>query len=1037
MTYNRINNLTGWAVFALSLLVYLLTVAPTASFWDCGEFIACSNELEVTHPPGAPLFLLMGRIFAMLSFGDVTRVASMINFMSALASAFTALFTCWTVTMLARKGLAGKEMDETYKTVAGMAAGVVAGFACAFADSVWFNAVEAEVYALSSFFTAIVVWLIFKWEARADEPDHLRWIVLIAYLMGLSIGVHLLNLLTIPALALIYYFRKFKPTPLGFVITMLISVAILFVIQYGIIQYQFSLAWAFERFFTGTMQRDGSVDGGLGLPMGTGSTVLALLIGGGLVGLLIYSHRQRRVTLNTAVLALTVILIGFSSYGMIFIRSNVNPPIDMNNPENILTFLSYMRREQYGDRPLLRGPLYHAQVERDAQGYPKTKLKGTKYIILDGDGRYVEDAPSYEYIYRQQDVVWFPRMYTPDRYRSGPFGYINYVKRKGSDPQSPYDDKPSVGENMRFFFDYQVQHMYLRYFMWNFVGRESDEQESRWESGLEVFDQSRFTPDKMTNKGKNHYYFLPLFLGMLGLIWQIIYRRNDAAVIGMLFFFTGLAIVIYLNQYPAQPRERDYSYAGSFQTFAMWIGMGVLFLADMLYRTLRRWSAWVAGVVCLLAPGLMLAENWDDHTRRGRYIDIEFAKNLLDSCAPNAILFTGGDNDTFPLWYVQEVEGYRTDIRVVNLELLISDWYIDQMKQRKNDSEPLPIGMDKRDYAGERNILIQGYASRDIVLPADTAALRRHGVLSDEELSWVDGDMVWAFKAQGSSRNPYILRKDSVIIDILRNVARDGWQRPVYFANTMPAANYLDLEDWFRMEGMAYRVVPVRRSERTPNDLYSGWVAQDLMYRNLTETFRYSGLDDPGVYFDEHIRGVIVGNYRNVFFRLANTYAEQAYNVYLANRQIEAQLAAGDATPGLDAMLAAGRARADSLRSKIRELMQFADAKIPAQVIVKPIALTLSEAQMYSRAGMKDEAVNIVEATVGRALEEVAASAEAGVPLNPQAMNVRACLFAIQFYKSNRMTDAAASVAARLDSVSGQRWGQMILQDQQQPSGGQ
>ncbi|MEL6593812.1 MAG: DUF2723 domain-containing protein, partial [Bacteroidota bacterium] len=392
MNYSRINNLTGWGVFFAALTTYLLTVAPTASFWDCGEFIACANELEVTHPPGAPLFLLLGRIFAMFAMGP-ENVAFMVNLLSALAGAFTALFTCWTVTMLARKGAEQMQgLSEQAKTISVMAAGTIAGLSCTFADSVWFNSVEAEVYSMSSFFTAIVVWLIFKWEARADQKDHLRWIILIAYIMGLSIGVHLLNLLTIPALAAVYYFRKFDFSWKGFLATMGIAVVILALIQYGIIQTTFSIAWGFEKFFTGTQDATGGNTSGLGMPMGTGSTIFALLVVGTLVFLLYYSQKKRLLTLNVAVLAFTVIVVGFSSYTQIFVRSNANPGIDMNNPENVITFLSYMKREQYGDRPLLRGPMYNAQVERDRRGYAVAASKSMKYVLLEGEERYVEDT---------------------------------------------------------------------------------------------------------------------------------------------------------------------------------------------------------------------------------------------------------------------------------------------------------------------------------------------------------------------------------------------------------------------------------------------------------------------------------------------------------------------------------------------------------------------------------------------------------------------------------------------------------------------
>ncbi|MEM7367309.1 MAG: DUF2723 domain-containing protein [Bacteroidota bacterium] len=1032
MNYERINNYTGWGVFLFTLLVYLLTVAPTASFWDCGEFIACSYELEVTHPPGAPLFLLLGRIFSLFAFGDQTLVAFMINLMSVLASAFTALFTCWTTTILAKKGLSQTSLTERVRMVAIMGSGVVGGLTCAFADSIWFNAVEAEVYAMSSFFTAIVVWLMFKWEARADEPDHLRWIILIAYLMGLSIGVHLLNLLTIPALAMIYFFRKFDYSLKGFLATMGISVAILGIIQYGIIQQLFSIAWGFEKVFTGTVTRAGADQGGLGMGMGTGSMVLALLIVSVLVGLLWYSHQQRKVVLNTSILALTVIMLGFSSYALIFIRSNVDPPIDMNNPENIRTFLSYMKREQYGDRPLLKGPLYQAQVDRDSRGYPKTELEGMKYTLLEGVEKYVEDTEDVEYLYKDKDLVWFPRMYDPGRYNSGPFAYRTFVKNKGKDAKSPYDDRPSKAEDWRFFFEYQLNHMYIRYFLWNFVGRESDIQEANWESGLEIGTNSqlRHTYDKAHNKGKNHYYFLPLLLGMFGLVWQITSRRKDAAVIGMLFFFTGVAIIIYLNQYPLQPRERDYSYAGSFQTFAMWVGLGVAFLTEMLSRYLKDKSAWIAAGVAVLAPLLMLGQNWDDHSRKGRYVDIEFAKNLLDSCAPNAILFSGGDNDTFPLWYIQEVEGYRTDVRVVNLELLISDWYIDQMKQPKNQSDALPISMEHKNYAGEKGLVIYNYPSRTIRLPARKVDLLANGVITEEEASLLTGDeMSWEFKSRGSSRNAYILRKDSVMIDILRNVAEDGWQRPVYFGNTMPTSNFVGLKDYFRLEGMAYRVVPIKRSDRTPNDIYNGWIGQERMAHNLMERFRYAGLNDPSVNFDEHIRNVIVGNYRNAFLRLSNSYSDQI-------------VAARENIRELQSMATAQVEKADSIQSeikeletitlarqnKIRELMTFVRETIPLEAVAKPLALILTELQMLDRSGLNDLADIELQHAVERSLNDLEIYHKSGRQIDQHVMELRVCLIAIQYYAQNGMRDQAEALAEQIEQVANSDFGKRLLE---------
>ena len=1034
MNYEKINNLTGWGVFLVAMIVYLLTVAPTASFWDCGEFIACSHELEVTHPPGAPLFLLLGRIFSMLALGDVTRVAFMVNLMSVLSGAFTALFICWTVTILARKGLEKSDMDAQMKTTGIMMAGALAGLTCIFADSIWFNAVEAEVYAMSSFFTAIVVWLIFKWEARADEPGHLRWIILIAYVMGLSTGVHLLNLLTIPALALVYYLRKFSFSWPGFAATMGISVAILAFIQYGIIQYTFSIAWGFEKFFTGTVSATGEDRGGLGLPMGTGTALFALLILGTLLGLLFYSIRRQKVVLNTALLAVMVIMIGFSSYSLIFIRSAVNPPIDMNNPENLLTFLSYMRREQYGDRPLLRGPLYNGQIERDARGYPQFEVKGMKYVKLDSVAKYVEDVENREYKYRDRDVVWFPRMYESNRPSSysGPFGYAEFVKRQGSNKDDPMDDRPTRMEDLKFFFVYQINHMYLRYFMWNFTGRESDLQDANWEGGFERL----FFGMKSDNKGNNHYFYLPLFLGILGLLWHVISRKEDAAIIGMLFFFTGIAIILYLNQYPVQPRERDYSYAGSFQTFCMWIGMGALFLMDLLRVLFKKYTPYAVGLICLAAPLMMAIQNWDDHTRSGRYIDKEFAYNLLNSCEKDAILFTGGDNDTFPLWYIQEVEGVRTDVRVVNLELLISDWYIEQMLRPANESAALPIRMNKRDYTGDRSIIMQPYPSRTISLPVNKAALLENGAFTPEEARLAGETMAWEFKSRGSDRNSYIFRKDSVIIDVLRNIAADNWERPVYFANTMSPSSFLNLTDYFRMEGMAYRVLPLKKSEATVNDLYYGRIGQEIMYDKLLNQFLFTGLDDPAVNFDEHIRGVIISNYRNSFFRLAQSYGEQLRKLTERNASIDRYIATQTGVPAavLDSLhreKTASLAQIEDKRGKARTVMQASEEKIPHSVVPREMQLLIMQGQMLDRAGLDE----LAEAEFNRAkdagLRSLRLRQKAKAPIGARDVSFNGCLYAIQYLVSKGKIEEATAIAQELSELTGSDDALQLIQEMQ------
>ena len=1014
MNEKKINNLTGWGVFGIALIVYLLTVAPTSSFWDCGEFIACANELEVTHPPGAPLFLLLGRIFAMLAFNQVENIAFSVNLMSVFSGAFTAMLTCWITTMLVSRGLRDHEWDERTRILITQAAGVVAGLCCIFADSIWWNAVEAEVYAMSSLFTALVVWLIFKWSARADEPDNLKWIILIAYVMGLSTGVHLLNLLTIPALALVYYYRKFDFTWKGFLATMGLSVVALAVIQYGIIQYTFSLAWEFERFFTGTVTRAGANPTGMGWPMGSGLVIFGLLFLGLIVGLLVYSQRTQNIVLNTVVLCYTVILIGFSSYSLIFIRSSVDPPIDMNNPENILTFLSYMKREQYGDRPLLRGPLYSSEIERDSRGYALYDVVGKKYTLLEGQDRYVEDTENREYLYK--DKVWFPRMYESTRPQSysSQFGYMHYVRRKGQDKERGYDDKPKKSEDWKFFFDYQLNHMYIRYFMWNFVGRSSDIQDDGWESG--ILDAS-----ETDNKANNHYYFLPLFLGLLGIVWQLINKKRDAGVIGMLFFFTGIAIIIYLNQYPAQPRERDYSFAGSFQTFCIWIGMGVCFLADLLRKNLGKNSAYVAGGICLLAPLLMGFQNWDDHTRKGRYVDREFAYNLLASCAPNAILFTGGDNDTFPLWYIQEVEGVRTDVRIVNLELLISDWYIDQMKQPKNQSAALPIHMKREDYAGEQGLMVANYPSKTIRIPIDKEALIAQGMLSEQEASWAADTMEWNFRARGSSRNPYILRKDSVMIELITNIAADNWKRPVYFASMMAPSSFVGLEAFFRLEGLAYRVVPVKRTEGvTPNDVYHGWVGQDIMYRNLMDSLKFTRLDDPRVYFDEHARRVIIqASYRNAFYRLGYTLGDQIQQLREENKAINLLLSEAEEGDTLQSALNRNQALIQEKQQMVTHLIDRLTTAMPEVAIAYEFQDYNSLLQIYESSGLVEEALSIAYTLRDRAVAELerVKRVYGRIPNNEYALS--AAVISVRVFLRLGKREEAEALAQKVQELTG------------------
>ncbi|MCI4667564.1 MAG: DUF2723 domain-containing protein [Bacteroidia bacterium] len=985
MDYKRINNITGWVVFGIALLVYVLTMAPTASFWDCGEFIACANELEVPHPPGAPFFLLIGRIFAMLSFGgpnQVGNIAWMLNFMSALSSAFTVLFTFWITTHLARK-MVGRAISELTRPqiIAIMASGVVAGLANTFADSFWFNAVEAEVYALSSFFTAVVVWLMFKWENYADQPGNERWIILITYLMGLSIGVHLLNLLTIPALAYIYYFRKYDFSWGGFILTGAISVGVLGLVQTGIILYTFDIAWWLERSFTTVV--DGKDTSGLGMPLNSGTVIFAIFLIAGIVGGLFYSHRAKNLILNLALLGVVMIYIGLGSYAMVRIRSNADSPIDENNPENSQTFLSYMKREQYGDRPLIKGPLYNARP------YDYETL-GNEYVLKEGPGGekwYEVIGEKKTYKYRDNDQKWFPRMYARDRYDMGPYGYKKFVKNLGKDKNNPDDDRPTAGEDLRFFFVYQVGHMYWRYFMWNFVGKESDIQDEKWEGGWEFSKISKM-PDFIKNQpSKNHYFALPFLLGLLGIIVQIRKRGSDAAVVGMLFFFTGLAIIIWLNQYPMQPRERDYSFAGSFQTFAIWIGLGVFALYDLLEKALKGTAVYIAAGVGLIPVILMGVQNWDDHSRAGRYIAPESAYNLLNSLAPNAVLFTNGDNDTFPLWYIQEVENVRTDVRVLCLSYVNTDWYIDQMKQKMNQSEPLPLSLKRDDYVGQKNQSRSVRGALNLSLPSNGQELVQKGIISDQELNYVQSPMSWRVPARGPKGRQYLELKDVLILDLLQNVAKNGWERPVYFANTVSPSAFLGLDKFFRLEGLAYRILPVDNTPmKEKGDPYfpkfPGAADLDRMYENMIKKFRYTNLDNPDVYYDENILRML-SNYHATYHRLVNGHIN--YATYLENQNVALKDSMAN-NEGNEEMLSAlqslvdqNQAKADTLKSRAVEVMMFRDERMPYQAVTPPLYLISQIGVLYERLGMRENAEEAFEFAKDRAIATIKYYKDIGV----------------------------------------------------------
>lgn len=967
MAFKKLNLIVGWLIFLVAAITYIATIEPTASFWDCGEFIATAYKLQVGHPPGAPLFMILARVAS--AFVAPEHVPVAVNVLSALASAFTILFLFWSITHMSYK-LATRNGStlSNGSLIAVLASGVVGALAYTWSDSFWFSAVEGEVYALSSFFTAIVFWAILKWESEADQPHSTRWLILIAYLMGLSIGVHLLNLLCIPAIAFVYYFKRYPVTLRGVAVTFVVSALILGAIQTIIIPGIVKMAGSFELLFVND----------LGLPFNTGNLVYALLLVGGLVWLLFWTQRNGRVLLNTVILGVSVILIGYSTYAMIVIRSTANPPIDENNPENVFNLLSYLNREQYGDRPLLMGQFWdspYANERKDGRPvYTATyQIKKDGRVVRNEYDRwsarhFVELNPGHtishqyvitdprkgtEVVYDPDFTMLFPRMYSSQR--SHVDAYKQWSEFKGV-PMRTTDregkptiiHKPTFGENWRFFMEYQMNWMYWRYFMWNFAGRQNDIQghggilDGNWLSGIDAIDAQRLgnrdhLPSSMTeNRGLNRFYLLPLLLGVIGLVYQLVRHLRDWSVVALLFFFTGIAIVIYLNQTPYQPRERDYAYVGSFYAFAIWIGLGVFALYDAartislreigiavgataglgVLKYLVEWNgdhavsyslfymAMVAGAVLmafhfmgralrneavigalallvgLVVPAVMVADGWDDHDRSMRKPARDLASNYLESCAPNAILFTNGDNDTFPLWYAQEVEGIRTDIRVVNLSLLNTDWYIDQMRRKAYDSDPVPFGMDAEKYRqGTRDIVallpqgdretyrdlreMMAFVSndrnmqqlfqrgvKDAWFPTD-----RFKLLVDSTKVFGNGTLSlkdtanWTPEVRWQVRRQVLLKNHLMVLDLLAN---NNWDRPIYFAVTTGPDSYINLQDHFQLEGLTYRLVPVYSPNQNPNLM--GRVATDVMYENVTGKFLWGNMDSKApVYLDENI----------------------------------------------------------------------------------------------------------------------------------------------------------------------------------------
>ncbi len=901
MSFNKLNTLFGWVSFVFAFVVYSLTTEPTGSLWDCGEFISASYRLQVVHPPGAPLFLLIGRFFSLFA-GSPENVAIAVNMVSVVSSALCVMFTFWITTYFAKKMFTeNNEELSMINRLAIVASGLVAAGTLTFTDTFWFSAVEAEVYAASSFFMSFTFWCILKWERVATQPGANRWLVFIAYVVGLAIGVHLLNLLVIPGIVLVYYYRMYQPNRNRLLIALGVGFVLLFFVQLFVIPGIPSLAAKFDVFFVNTL--------GMGFNSGTLFFAL-LLITAVIVGIYISQVRQK-VLLNTILISFAFILIGYSSYAMVVIRSNANTPIDMNNPDDPLNLVYYLNREQYGDRPLLKGPHFMAKPVR----YEKTE---PRYIR--GEEKYEVTHHDYKTIYNPKDEMFFPRVYDGNDQ-----GHVDGYRRWANIPEGR---DPKMSENIRFFTRYQLGHMYWRYFMWNFSGRQNDDQgmrptdvlEGNWISGIAPIDAMRLGPQKnmpddmKENPSRNRYFMIPFILGIIGIVTQFKREKHGILINTVLFITTGILLIVYLNPPPYEPRERDYVFVGSFQVFCTWVGIGVLGLFFFIKKYLSPASALgIAAAIGLIgSPVVMGQQNWDDHDRSGRYMSTDFARNYLKSCLPNAILFTNGDNDTYPLWYVQNVEGYRTDVRVVNLSLLNAADYVESLRIAHYDSKPFKLsftqdqirtGRRDRVFYQEKNPFAnpnQYYELSDVMkfvandedprmkmrgpsgepeayLPTKKFKITinkdeiiRKGIVRDIYRDSIVDEM--RFELPGTN----LTRASLILLDVMAN---NLWDRPVYFTTTTGSETYVGLQNYFQVEGLCYKVVPIYTTQ-SPDEVQLrqyGFMDTEKLYAQLTDSFTWGGMEEGEVWVDDKMR-LVPRVLRQTFVRTANRLIQQGQN---------------------------------------------------------------------------------------------------------------------------------------------------------------
>lgn len=975
--YRLVDNVLGWVAFIIAAYTYCSTIEPTASFWDCPEFIDTGYKLQIGHPPGAPFFMLTANLFSHF-VSDPSQVARMVNTMSALLSATTILFLFWTITHLTRKLVLNNWSElTTSKLIAIEASGLVGALIYTWSDTFWFSAVEGEVYAYSSAFTAIVFWLILKWEDHADEPHSDRWLVLIFYMTGLSIGVHLLNLLCLPAIVLVYCYRRFPNVEAkGSLVALMISFALVAAVLYGVVPGIVTVGGWFELLFVNV----------LGLPFNTGLVIyiallvaavlwaiyesyvdrnkkrenISFLVAFGLIGIPFYGYGWSAVIIgiivlgivgfllnykktvnkrpeylvsarlkNTALLCMLMLMIGYSSYALIVIRSVANPPMDQNSPEDIFTLGSYLSRDQYGDRPLLYGQAYTSQVALKTDGnICKPEMSEGAPIYSRKEKKTKDEKDSYFVVshknkYKYAQNMLFPRMYDQAHTQ-------DYESWMGGveGTEVPYDrcgeqmtvKMPSQIDNIKFFLSYQCNFMYWRYFMWNFAGRQNDIQgngeleHGNWITGIKPLDDARLgnqdmLPDELkTNKGHNVFYCMPLLLGLIGLFWQAFRGKRGIRqfwVVAFLFFMTGLAIVIYLNQTPVQPRERDYAYAGSFYAYAIWCGIGVAAVIDLLNKYLKLHGTLVssiAALLCLLVPVQMVSQTWDDHDRSGRYTCRDFGQNYLmtlqDAGAP--ILFTNGDNDTFPLWYNQDVEGVRTDARVCNLSYLQTDWYIDQMKRPAYNSPAVPISWPRLDYCSGTNEYVEvNPALKQQILdfykqnpaaaraqfgdnPFEVKNIMKYWVRSkNNDMHVIPTDTLYVtIDKEAVKRSGMMMASDTIpdrmVISLagknalykgdlmmLEMISQCNWTRPVYVALTVGQENYMNLGDNFVQEGLANRITPFTTNKKGTKNFDT-----EKTYRNMMTRYKYGGLSRPGLYLDETVMRMCY-THRRLFGQLA------------------------------------------------------------------------------------------------------------------------------------------------------------------------